>query len=416
MIKVEEALKTILEGIRPLGCENVPITSALGCVLGEDIVSGRTIPSLANSAMDGYAVIAADTASASRARPVVLDVLEDVPAGKVATQPVRKGQAIRIMTGAPRPGGADAVMRVEDTEAQGGRVKIFVAAEPGLDIREAGEDVKTGELVIPRGSVIRAAEVGMLAALGRSFVYVHQRPVVAIVSTGDELLEVDEAPGPGKIVNSNGYSLAALVLEAGGVPLQVGIARDNREDLLAKFKAAARADIVISSGGVSVGDYDLVKDIMAEIGSGIRFWRVAMRPGRPLAFGLLEGKPLYGLPGNPVSSMVSFEQFIRPAILKMRGYGNLFRRVVRAEMADGYEKNAGLKYFLRARIELREGRYVAALTGEQGSGILKSMVLANGLVVLPEDITAIRPGDEVTVQLLDGSLDLTAEPGALVNR
>jgi len=413
MIKVEEALKTILEGIRPLGCENVPITSALGCVLGEDIVSGRTIPSLANSAMDGYAVIAADTASASRARPVVLDVLEDVPAGKVATQPVRKGQAIRIMTGAPLPGGADAVMRVEDTEAQGGRVKIFVAAEPGLDIREAGEDVKTGELVIPRGSVIRAAEVGMLAALGRSFVYVHQRPVVAIVSTGDELLEVDEAPGPGKIVNSNGYSLAALVLEAGGVPLQVGIARDNREDLLAKFKAAARADIVISSGGVSVGDYDLVKDIMAEIGSRIQFWRVAMRPGRPLAFGLLEGKPLFGLPGNPVSTMVSFEQFIRPAILKMRGYRNLFRKAVRAEMADGYKKKAGLKYFLRARVELRGGKYVAALTGEQGSGILKSMVLANGLVVLPEDVAAVKPGDEVAVQLLDGSLDFDFGPNYL---
>jgi molybdopterin molybdotransferase len=292
-------------------------------------------------------------------------------------------------------------------------VKIFVAAKPGLDIREAGEDVKAGERVIARGSVIRAAEVGMLAALGRSYVSVHQRPVVAIVSTGDELVEVDETPGPGKIVNSNGYSLAALVLEAGGVPLQVGIARDNREDLLAKFKAAARADIVISSGGVSVGDYDLVKDIMAEIGSRIQFWRVAMRPGRPLAFGLLEGKPLFGLPGNPVSTMVSFEQFIRPAILKMRGYRNLFRKAVRAEMTEGYRKKTGLKYFLRARVELRDGKYVASLTGEQGSGILKSMVLANGLVVLPEDVAAVKPGDEVAVQLLDGSLDLTPSPGYL---
>jgi molybdopterin molybdotransferase len=413
MIKVEEALKTILEGIRPLGFENIPITSALGSVLGEDIVSGRNIPPLANSAMDGYAVIAADTAFASKAKPAVLDVLEDVPAGKVATQPIRKGQAIRIMTGAPLPEGADAVMRVEDTEAEGNRVKIFVAAAPGLDIREAGEDVKTGELVIARGSVIRAAEVGMLAALGRSYVSVHQRPVVAIVSTGDELVEVDETPGPGKIVNSNGYSLAALVLEAGGVPLLVGIARDNREDLLAKFRAASRADIVISSGGVSVGDYDLVKDIMAEIGSRIQFWRVAMRPGRPLAFGLLEGKPLFGLPGNPVSTMVSFEQFIRPAILKMRGYRNLFRKAVRATMIEGYEKKAGLKYFLRARVEMRDGKYVAALTGEQGSGILKSMVLANGLVVLPEDATVVKPGDDVLVQLLDDSLDLTPTPGYL---
>jgi len=413
MISVEEALKTILEKIRPLDCENVPITSALGCVIGEDIVSGRTIPPLANSAMDGYAVVAGDTAFASKAKPVVLDVLEDVPAGKVATQPIRTGQAIRIMTGAPLPEGANAVVRVEDTEAQGGRVKILVAAAPGLDIREAGEDVKTGELVISKGTVLRAAEIGMLAALGRSYVSVHQRPVVAVVSTGDELAEVDETPGPGKIVNSNGYSLAALVLEAGGIPLQVGIARDNREDLLAKFRAASRADIVISSGGVSVGDYDLVKDIMAEIGSRIQFWRVAMRPGRPLAFGLLEGKPLFGLPGNPVSSMVSFEQFIRPSILKMRGYPGIYRRAVRAEMTEGYKKKQGLKYFLRARVELRDGKYVAALTGEQGSGILTSMVLANGLVVLPENTTSVKPGDEVAVQLLDGSLDLTAAPGYL---
>ena len=413
MIKAEEALKTILENIRPLDCENVPITSALGCAIGESIVSGRTIPPLANSAMDGYAVVAGDTAFASKTKPVFLDVLEDVPAGKVATQPIRKGQAIRIMTGAPLPDGADAVVRVEDTEAQAGRVKIFVTAAPGLDIREAGEDVKTGELVIPKGAVLRAAEIGMLAALGRSYVSVHQRPVVAVVSTGDELVEVDETPGPGKIVNSNGYSLAALVLEAGGIPLQVGIARDNREDLLAKFHAASRADIVISSGGVSVGDYDLVKDIMAEIGSRIQFWRVAMRPGRPLAFGLLGGKPLFGLPGNPVSSMVSFEQFIRPSILKMRGYPGIYRRAVRAEMTEGYKKKQGLKYFLRARVELRDGKYVAALTGEQGSGILKSMVLANGLVVLPEDTTSVKPGDEVAVQLLDGSLDLTAAPGYL---
>jgi molybdopterin molybdotransferase len=297
---------------------------------------------------------------------------------------------------------------VEDTEVEGGRVKIFVAAAPGLDIREAGEDVKTGELVISKGAVLRPAEIGMLAALGRSYVSVHQRPVVAVVSTGDELVEVDETPGPGMIVNSNGYSLAALVLEAGGIPLQVGIARDTREDLLSMFRTAARADIIISSGGVSVGDYDLVKDIMAEIGSRIQFWRVAMRPGRPLAFGLLGGKPLFGLPGNPVSSMVSFEQFIRPAILKMRGYRSIFRRVVRAEMTEGFTKKKGLIYFLRARVELRDGKYVAALTGEQGSGILKSMVLANGLIVFPEDITSVKPGDEVAVQLLDHSLDLVS--------
>jgi molybdopterin molybdotransferase len=413
MISVKEALKTILAGIHPLGCENIPITSALGCIIGEDIVSGRTIPPLANSSMDGYAVIASDTGFASKERPVVLDVLEDVPAGRVATQPIRKGQAIRIMTGAPLPEGANAVIRVEDTEAEGNRVRIFVSVAPGLDIREAGEDVKTGERVISKGSILRAAEIGMLAALGRSYVAVHQRPAVAVVSTGDELVEVDEMPGPGKIVNSNSYSLAALVLEAGGIPLQLGIARDNREDLLNKFKAAARADIVVSSGGVSVGDYDLVKDIMAEIGSRIQFWRVAMRPGRPLAFGLMEGKPLFGLPGNPVSSMVSFEQFIRPSILKMRGYRNIFRKAILAEMTEGFTKKKGLTYFLRARVEYRDGKYYAATTGEQGSGVLKSMVLANGLIVLPEEVQAVKPGDTVAVQLLDYSMNLTAAPGYL---
>ena len=410
MISVEEALKTILEGIHPLDCENISITSALGCVIGEDVISGRTIPPLDNSAMDGYAVIAADTAFASKDKPVHLDVLEDVPAGSVATQPIRKGQAIRIMTGAPMPEGANAVVRVEDTEASGGKVRIFIAAAPGLDMREAGEDVKAGDLVISKGTVLRAAEIGMLAALGRSKAAVHRRPVVAIISTGDELVDVDETPGPGKIVNSNGYSLAALVLEAGGIPLQVGIARDNREDLLSKFKMATQADIVVSSGGVSVGDYDLVKDIMAEIGSRIQFWRVAMRPGRPLAFGRLEGKPLFGLPGNPVSSMVSFTQFIRPAILKMRGYRNIFRKTVRAEITEGYKKKQGLMYFLRARVEFRDGKHVAALTGEQGSGILKSMVLANGLIVLPEIVTSVKPGDLVNVQLLDESFSLASMP------
>ena len=410
MISVDEALKTILEGIRPLGCEYVPITSALGSVVGEDIVSGRMIPPLANSSMDGYAVIASDTDFASKEKPVILDVLEDVPAGRVATQPVRKGTAIRIMTGAPLPEGANAVIRVEDTEAEGSRVRIFVSVVPGLDIRDAGEDVKTNELVIPKGTVLRAAEIGMLAALGRAYVAVHQRPVVAVVSTGDELVEVDEVPGPGKIVNSNSYSLAAMVLEAGAIPLQLGIARDNREDLLEKFRAAARADVVVSSGGVSVGDFDLVKDIMAEIGSRIQFWRVAMRPGRPLAFGRLEGKPLFGLPGNPVSSMVSFEQFIRPSILKMRGYRNIFRRAVRAEMTEGFSKKKGLKYFLRARVEYRDGKFYAATTGEQGSGILKSMVLANGLIVLPETIAAVKAGDKVVVQLLDNRLELTSKP------
>jgi molybdopterin molybdotransferase len=410
MITVEEALKRILESMPVLGLEKTDILSALGSVLGEDIYADRNIPPHDNSGMDGYAVRFQDTSGASRENPAVLKVIEDLPAGRVAKNKVLSGEAIRIMTGAPIPEGADAVTRVEDTEKDGDRVKIFVPAKKGLDIRFAGEDVRKDELVIPRGTLIRAPETGMLASLGRSFVHVHQKPVVAILSTGDELVDIDEALKPGKIVNSNTYSMAAQVLECGATPMLIGIARDTREDLTAKFRMASRADLIISSGGVSVGDYDLVKDIMSELGNAIQFWSVAMRPGRPLAFGAIGGKPLFGLPGNPVSTMISFEQFIRPAILKMRGFTNLFRRSVKAVMMEDYSKKGGLKYFIRGRIEIREGRYYVTTTGEQGSGILKSMVKATGLIMLPEDVTFVKAGDEVKVQLLSNFLDLSPAP------
>lgn len=410
MITVEEALKRILEAVPVLGLEKTDILSALGSVLGEDIYADRNIPPHDNSGMDGYAVRFQDTAGASRENPAVLKVVEDLPAGRIAKNKVLPGEAIRIMTGAPIPEGADAVIRVEDTEKDGDCVKIFVPVRKGLDIRFTGEDVRKGELVIPRGTPIRAPEAGMLASLGRSFVQVYQRPLVAILSTGDELVDIDEPLMPGKIVNSNTYSMAAQVLECGAAPMLIGIARDTREDLTAKFRMASRADLMISSGGVSVGDYDLVKDIMGELGNAIQFWSVAMRPGRPLAFGSIGGKPLFGLPGNPVSTMISFEQFIRPAILKMRGFTNLFRKAVKAVIMEDYSKKGGLKYFIRGRVEVREGRYYVTTTGEQGSGILKSMVKANGLIVLPEDMTFVKAGDEVKVQLLSNFLDFSPVP------
>jgi len=299
---------------------------------------------------------------------------------------------------------------VEDTEGAGKQVRILVPVKPGTDIRPAGEDVKKGEPVLFRGNIIRPAEIGMLSSLGRSFIKVFQRPVVAIIATGDELVDVDEPVLPGKIVNSNSYALAAQVTECGGITMQLGIAKDNREDLEAKFKGALRADVIISSGGVSVGDYDFVKDVMKEIGSKIQFWKVAMRPGRPLAYGTLGGKPLFGLPGNPVSSMVSFEQFVRPALLKMMGYRNLFRRSVQAVLMENITKASDVRSFLRARVSFEKGQYRVSTTGEQGSGILKSMVRANGLIILPEKITRAKKGDTVTVQLLDGSLDTSLNP------
>jgi molybdopterin molybdotransferase len=410
MIRVEEALDQILSAFSPLGLEKVGILDALGRVLGEDIAAPRNIPPKDNSAMDGYALRWQDTRGASPETPVLLDVVEDIPAGNIPQLKVSGGQASRIMTGAPIPAGANAVLRMEDTEKAGHEVRIFAEVKNGQDIRRAGEDVKAGENVIPRDTVVRPAEAGMLAAVGRSFVSVYQRPLVAVLATGNELVDIDEPPSPWSIVSSNSYSLTAQVMECGAIPLQLGIARDNREDLIAKLRAAARADIIISSGGVSVGDYDLVKDIMKEVGNRMQFWQVAMRPGKPLAFGAIQGIPVFGLPGNPVSSMISFEQFVRPSILKLSGRRDLYRRAVKAVLDEDVTKNRGTRLFLRSRVRWDRDRYRVATTGEQGSGILKSMVRANGLIVLPEDATIAKKGDEVTVQLLDGSLTQTSTP------
>ncbi|MBU0652532.1 MAG: molybdopterin molybdotransferase MoeA [Proteobacteria bacterium] len=411
MISVEEALKKILAAISPLGLEKVNILDALGRVIGEDVYAGRAIPPKDNSAMDGYALRMGDTRGASAEKPAMLEVVEEIPAGAVPEKRIGPGQAARIMTGAPVPEGADAVVRMEDTRKEDGQVAILVEAKHGQDIRLAGEDVQPGEKVISRGEVIRPAEVGMLAALGRSFVSIHQRPLVAIVATGDELTDIDEPSSPWKIINSNSYSLAALVLNCGAVPLQIGIARDRREDIVAKFRAAIRADLIVSSGGVSVGDYDLVKEVLKEEGNRMQFWRVAMKPGRPLAFGMLGEVPIVGLPGNPVSAMVSFEQFIRPTILKMMGHVNLFRQTVQARLGEDINKKPGIRHFIRARIQRDGDLYTVVTTGDQGSGILKSMVRANGLIILPEEVTTVQAGGMVTVQLLDDSLDWTLEPG-----
>ncbi|MBU0574955.1 MAG: molybdopterin molybdotransferase MoeA [Proteobacteria bacterium] len=411
MISVEEALKRILDSISPLGLEKVNILDALGRVIGEDIHAGRDIPPKDNSAMDGYALRAEDTRGTAAERPVRFEVVEEIPAGTVPQKRIGPGQAARIMTGAPIPEGADAVVRMEDTRKEGTIVAVFVEAKEGQDIRRAGEDVQQGEKVISRGEIIRPAEVGMLASLGRSFILVYQRPLVAVVATGDELVDIDETPSPWKIISSNSYSLAALVLECGAIPLQIGIARDRREDLVAKFRDAMRADLIVSSGGVSVGDYDLVKEIMKEVGNRMQFWQIAMRPGRPLAFGALGDVPIVGLPGNPVSSMVSFEQFIRPAILKMMGHKNLFRRTVLARIVEGIEKKKGVRHFIRARIRWDGENYTVVTTGDQGSGILKSMVRANGLIILPEGAATVGAGEKVMVQLLDNSLEWTPEPG-----
>jgi molybdopterin molybdotransferase len=412
MIAVEEAIHRILDQIRPLGKERLNILQSFGRVLGEDIIAPRNIPPWNNSAMDGYAVRWQDIQTASSQKGVVLTVLSDLPAGRIFRGEIHPGEAVRIMTGAPIPQGADTVVQVEDTEKAVDKVKILAAPEKGKNIRHAGEDVTAGERILEEGALLRPAHIGLLASIQRSLVSVYQAPRVAILSTGDELLEIDEPWEEGKIVNSNSYSLAAQVLECGALPLQLGIARDKPEDLSAKIQQGLNADILVTSGGVSVGDYDLVKGMLQELGK-MNFWKVAMRPGQPLAFGVVFGKPLFGLPGNPVSSMVSFEQFVRPSILKMAGHRNLFRPTLRARLGENIEKKAGLIHFIRCRL-VREGEVIYAwTTGEQGSGILSSMGKAQGLIVLPQEENLARAGQWVNVILLDPTFSNAPFPSYL---
>lgn len=401
MITVEEALDQILSHIQPLGFEKVSLLEALGRVIAEDIYADRDIPPLDNSGMDGYAVRSEDLQNASSDHPVRLEVIEDLPAGFLSKKKVQKGQAIRIMTGAPIPKGADTVVPVEDTEQDDRFVLIHTILPRDENIRKAGEDVKKGERVISKGDLIRPSEVGMLASVRRSFVSVFQRPLVAILCTGEELVDVDGNMDEVKIVSSNSYTLAAQVKDCGAIPIQLGIARDRKQEIGDRLRHGIRADVLIASAGVSVGDYDFVKDALKDLGMEMIFWKVAMKPGKPLAFGKIEGKPVFGLPGNPVSSMVSFEQFVRPSLLKMMGHRQLFRPVIEAVLKEDIQKKPGRRHFIRASVSFEKDHYAVRVTGAQGSGILRSMVRANGLIVIPEDCERVRAGESVKVQLLD---------------
>jgi len=402
MLSVEEALEKVLRAFHPLEPEEVDILDSLGRVLAEDVYADLNIPPLDNTAMDGYAVRAEDTKGASPQNPRRLRIICELPAGYVSEKAVEPGTAIRIMTGAPIPPGADAVVRFEYTRREGDWVYIFREVEPGKEIRRAGEDVRKGELKLRWGTVIRPAEVGMLAALGKRRVKVIRRPRVAILATGDELVDVDETPGPGKIRNTNSYSNAAQVIKYGGIPIMLGIARDRKEELSAKIKEGIErgADLILTSGGVSVGDFDVVKEVLAAEGE-MSFWRVRMKPGKPLAFGHIAGVPLLGLPGNPVSVMVSFEIFARPAILKMQGRTKLDKPTVEAVLLDGIEEKDERRHYVRVIMERKGGEWYARLTGAQGSGILTSMVKANGLAIIPEDWSRVKPGTKVKVMMLD---------------
>lgn len=408
MLSVEEALARVLAAIPVLGSETVELTAALGRVLAEPVVAGRDLPPWDNSSMDGYAVRSADTAHASAERPVRLRLLGEVPAGAVAERPVQGGDAYRILTGAPMPPGADAVVPQEEVRRDGGAVVLSRPVVAATFVRPRGEDIRAGDPVLGAGTVLGPPALGVLAALGKALVRVHQRPRVAILSTGDELVDVDQAPGPGQIPNSNTYTLSAQVREAGGVPLNLGIARDSREDLEERFRWGLAADMLVSSAGVSVGDRDFVREVMEKLGAEMDFWKVSMRPGKPLTFGRLGGRPFFGLPGNPVSSMVTFELFVRPALRRMAGDPRLFRPRVTARMAEPLDNPGPRRGYLRVRLAGEGGGLVARPTGDQGSGILKSMLLADGLAVVAPD-TRLLPGQSVEVILLHNEVMVSSD-------
>jgi len=414
MISVEEALERILSHFRVLEPEEKPLLETLGQVLAEDVYSPFDVPPLDNAAMDGYALQAASIAGASESSPAVLEVIGEVAAGYQAQQTVRPGTAIRIMTGAPLPEGADTVVPFEDTDevaqkAAGAkqieRIGVLKLNRKGANIRKGGEDIRRGELVVKAGTVLRPSEIGVLASLGKDKLRVIRRPKVAILATGDELVDIGNPLPFGKIYNSNTYSVASLVLRYGGMPKVLGIARDTVEALMEKIDAGLDADMFITSAGVSMGDYDMVKNVLAARGE-IDFWTVRMKPGKPLAFGVLDGGngrkvPLLGLPGNPVSSVIAFEQFGRLSILKMLGKRNFVKPTIEAISESRIDNRDGRRVFARAIITRRNGTYYASLTGPQGSGILTSMAAANGLAIVPEEVPLIKEGETVKVQMLD---------------
>ena len=400
---LHEAQKVVLDATAVLGLEKISILDAFGRMLGEDIVAERDNPPWANSAMDGFAVRWADIKQEyAIQKPVTLAVIEDVPAGKMPSKTVGVGQAIRIMTGSPIPQGADTVLKVEDTEHTPDAVRVFKPEPRGSNIRPQGEDVKKGECIIARGTQIRPGEAGMLAILAKSFVFVYQRPRVAILSTGDELADLDERFSEEKIINSNSYGIAAAVQEAGGIPFLLGIARDTPVALKEKISHGLNADMLVLSGGVSMGDYDFTKAVFRDIGAEMNFWKLAIRPGQPLAFGKIQGKLAFGLPGNSVSSMVTFEQLVRPAMLKMSGHQSYGRPVVDAVFQEKFSKRTDRRHFLRGILTREDGVFKVRTTGGQGSGILTSMVKANCLIDVPVEVERLDPGDQVTVQLLSG--------------
>ena len=412
MLTVAEASERILADIKPLDVDTVPLRQALGRVLAEDVAATVTMPPWSNSSMDGYAVRSADITPVMSGQRVKLRVVGTVAAGEFASRALKRGETMRVMTGAPVPDGADSVIRKEDTDGGTDKVEIRDARDVWKNIRPAGEDFQRGDVLARRGTPIKAAVIGVLASTGVAEVKTFKRPRVAIISSGDELVDLDEfekvAEGR-RIVSTNSYTLDAMTRQAGGVPVDLGIAADTKASLRRKLDAATECDLILTSAGVSVGDLDHTRDVFASLGGEQKFWKVRMRPGAPLAFGMLNDVPWIGVSGNPVSAMVSFELFVRPALRKMQGYLSLFRRTVTVTLEEDVKIGAKLTHFLRAIVTRNQaGELMARLTGIQSSGVLTSMVKGNALLIVPESSPKVAKGSQLKALMLDQSLDETS--------
>ncbi len=410
MISVRDALEQVLEGLPRTGSEQVALTEARTRALAVRVHAPHDVPPFRNSAMDGFAVRSADVASARPEAPVRLRVLETVGAGAVPSQPVRRGTAIRIMTGAPVPDGADTVVRVEDTAEAGDDVAVAAAPAAGTNVRDPGEDVRAGEAVLEPGRVLRPADIGLMASLGIAMVRVARRPRVAIIATGDELVDVGVALGPGQIVNSNAYALAAAAQETGAETTMIGIVRDQPELIRAAFRDAIAADVVLSTGGVSVGNFDYVRSILGELGYQERFWKVAQRPGKPLTFGYCGHAPVFGLPGNPVSALVCFYLYVLPALRAMMGIERLYLPSATATMAEALKKPLGLTEFVRCTLDGMPDTYRARSTGTQSSGVMRSLSIGDGLIVGPAEMAVLPAGERLRVVLLSADAGDASPP------
>lgn len=406
-LSVNAAQRIVLESVATLEAEPVKLGQALGRVLAEEVCANRDQPPYDISAMDGYALRSTDLGKV----PAVLQIVEDIKAGDRPAKTLAPGQCARIMTGAPLPQGADAVIRVEDTQAlPDNRAQINLAVKSGNDIRRLGENMRSGEVVLSSGTYITPGVVGVLATVKHAQVQVCRRPRVAILSTGNELEGLDEPVNPDKIPDANSYALLAQVQALGIEPALLGIARDDPDELAHYLRRGLEYDVLLVSGGTSVGVHDYVRPTIEALGVQMLFWRVEMKPGHPVAFGKAGDKIIFGLPGNPVSSMVCFEQFVAPALRRMMGYTRIHRRTLQTRLAHNVKHRLGRTEFIRVTLVQEQGGYAANSTGAQGSGMLLSMARADGLLVVPSDSNGLEAGSMVTVQLLDG-MDFQSDAG-----